>query len=267
MIERPVCLACGTQFPDGPPPISCPICEDARQFVRWEGQGWTTLEALAREHRVALSEEGGVLGIGMEPSFAIGQRALLVRTPDGCILWDCIPLVTPEVVGLIEAAGGLRGIAISHPHYYAAMGAWSDAFGGAPIFLHADDRDWVMRPHPAIVHWEGERRELLPGVTLVRCGGHFPGGTVLHWAGAPGGALLAGDILSVTQDRRHVAFMWSYPNYVPLGPAEVRRAAGAVADLPFERVYGAWRDRNVMADGRGAVARSAARHLAAIGAA
>jgi glyoxylase-like metal-dependent hydrolase (beta-lactamase superfamily II) len=263
--DAPVCLACATQFPDGPPPASCPICEDERQFVRWAGQGWTTMRAIGEGHRLALSEEGGLLGIGLEPGFAIGQRALLVRTPEGCVLWDCVPLVTPEIVGLIEAAGGLRAIAISHPHYYTAMGAWSAAFGGAPIYLHADDRAHVMRPDPAIVHWEGERCTLLPGVTLVRCGGHFAGGTVLHWAEGAG-SLLVGDILSVAQDRRHVAFMWSYPNYVPLGPAAVRQVAGAVEDLAYDRVYGAWTDRNIMADGKAAVARSAARHLAAISA-
>ncbi len=46
---------------------------------------------------------------------------------------------------------------------------------------------WVMRPDPCIKPWRGETFELLPGVTLVRGGGHFPGGSMLHWAaGAEG---------------------------------------------------------------------------------
>lgn len=263
-MARPICVACGTWFPDADrPPPSCPICEDPRQFVRWGGQAWTDPEALSAKHRLVASEEDGLLGIGLEPAFAIGQRALLLRTPQGCVLWDCVSLVTADVIAAIDAMGGLRAIAISHPHYYTAMGAWSDAFGGAPIYLHADDGEWVVDQHPAIVHWTGERRSILPGVTLVRCGGHFPGATVLHWAG-DGGSILAGDVLTVTQDRRHIAFMWSYPNYVPLGPAAARRAADAVSDLPFDRIFGPFKGRNILADAKAALQRSLERHVAAV---
>ena len=55
-----------------------------------------------------------------------------------------------------RALGGSAAIAISHPHYYASMVDWSRAFGGVPIYLHAADRPWVMRPDPAIVLWEGD---------------------------------------------------------------------------------------------------------------
>jgi hypothetical protein len=59
-----------------------------------------------------------------------------------------------------------------------------------------------MRPDKAIVSWEGETRTLAEGLTLIRCGGHFEGGTVLHWAGgAEGrGALLSGDIIQVVPE-------------------------------------------------------------------
>jgi hypothetical protein len=34
-----ICTACGAEYPPpGPPPPSCPICEDPRQFVPPEGQ-------------------------------------------------------------------------------------------------------------------------------------------------------------------------------------------------------------------------------------
>ncbi len=106
--------------------------------------------------------------------------------------------------------GGLAAIAISHPHYYTMMVEWSHAFG-APVRLHAADRAWVMRPDAAIEFWDGEQHELMAGVTLLRLGGHFAGGTVLHWAGGDGGrgALLSGDIVQVVADRRWVSFMRS----------------------------------------------------------
>ena len=118
---------------------------------------------------------------------------------------------------MVEAVGGVSAIAISHPHYYTAMVEWSRAFGGVPVHLHAADRQWVMRPDKAIAFWDGETLKLGEGLMLVRCGGHFEGGTVLHWqGGADGkGAILTGDIIQVVADRKHVSFMYSYPNYVP----------------------------------------------------
>jgi glyoxylase-like metal-dependent hydrolase (beta-lactamase superfamily II) len=146
------------------------------------------------------------------------------------------------------------------------MVEWARAFA-APVYLHAADRAWVMRPDPALDFWEGESRELGDGLTLLHCGGHFAGGTVLHWAaGAEGrGALLSGDILQVVQDRRYVSFMYSYPNLIPLPAATVRRIADAVAPYAFDRLYGAWWGRVVQEDAKAAVARSAARYIAALG--
>jgi hypothetical protein len=162
----------------------------------------------------------------------------------------------------------VSAIAISHPHYYSSMVEWSRAFGNAPIFLHADDRQWVMRPDPAIESWAGETKALRDGLTLIRCGGHFEGGTVLHWpAGAEGrGVLLSGDILQVCQDRRHVSFMYSYPNYIPLPAEAVCRVAAAVEPYAFDRIYGFMFDLVIKEDAKAAVSRSAGRYLRAIGA-
>ena len=126
---------------------------------------------------------------------------------------------------MVEALGGLAGIAISHPHYYTTMVEWSRAFGGVPIWLHEDEREWVMRPDPAVRFWRGETQALGDGLTLLRLGGHFQGAQVLHWAGGADGkgVVLAGDVLQVVQDRRFVSFMYSYPNYTPLPAATVRR--------------------------------------------
>ena len=146
------------------------------------GQTWTTLDELAGRHFNSFREhEPGLIGIGSQPAVAIGQRALLVCTPSGNVLWDCISLIDAATVTLIKGLGGLKGIAISHPHFYTTMVDWSRAFR-CPVHLHAFDRKWVMRPDQAIKFWDGDTLPLLPGVTLIRGGGHFPGGTMLHWA-------------------------------------------------------------------------------------
>jgi hypothetical protein len=261
------CLQCGAQFPESSvPPQRCPICEDERQFVRWHGQTWLTREELAATHRVVWRDDLGIAGIGIEPSFAIGQRALLLREADGCMMWDCIPLATEDAVSYVRSLGGLKAIAISHPHYYGALADWSSAFDNTPVYLHEADAEWITRPHPAILHWSGDSLALSDDMLLLRAGGHFPGGTMLHWrAGAEGrGALFTGDIATVAMDRRFVSFMRSYPNYIPLNAAAVTGIAAAVAPLQFDRIYGAWWGRNIANGARFAFDVSVARYLSAI---
>jgi hypothetical protein len=257
-----ICVTCGVQFAAADAaPAGCPICEDERQFVRWSGQEWTTLEDLRRDRQNEIRDDLGLTGIGTKPSFAIGQRALLVRSQGGNLLWDCITLIDDATVSAIRSLGGIRAIAISHPHYYSSMVEWSRAFD-APIYLHAADRRWVMRPAERIEFWDADSRSLWDGMTLLRAGGHFEGGTVLHWpAGADGrGALLSGDIVQVAQDRRWVSFMYSYPNYVPLSAAEVDRIVATVEPFAFDRIYGAWWDRDVESGAKQVVRRSAERY-------
>ncbi|MBX6375218.1 MAG: MBL fold metallo-hydrolase [Acetobacteraceae bacterium] len=262
-----VCVTCGTQFADSgeAPPASCPICEDPRQYVPPGGQAWTTLEALrARGHANTWRQVApDLLAIHSVPQVGIGQRALLLRTPQGNVLWDCITLLDEATVTLVRGLGGLAAIAISHPHYYSAMVEWSRAFG-CPVWLHAADRRHVMRPDAAALRfWEGETHALLPGVTLHRLGGHFAGGTVLHWENGRGGALLSGDIAQVAPDR-YVSFLWSYPNMIPLPAAEVARMGAVLAGLEFETVHGAFPGRDIPSGGKAAVARSVARYIAAL---
>jgi hypothetical protein len=264
-----ICTTCGVQFgmSEEPPP-ACPVCEDERQFVNWEGQQWTTLGELRHEYANTVRLEGqGITGIGTEPHFAIGQRALLVQTAVGNVLWDCISLIDSATVAAIQERGGLRAIAISHPHFYGAMVEWSRAFGHIPIYLHVDDRRWVMNPDAAIVYWSGDSHAISPGLTLVRCGGHFAGASVLHWAAGAGGrgALLTGDTIQVVQDRRWVSFMSSYANLIPLSAEAVRQIVAAVEPYAFQQIYGGWFGLNVASDAKAAVRRSAHRYLHAIG--
>jgi hypothetical protein len=260
-MERFICKACGTQFADADtPPDSCPICTDWRQYVpAATGQQWTTLAELAADHANTIRDQGELVGIGTTPSFAIGQRALLVPFGDGNLLWDCITLLDDATAAEVERRGGLAAIAISHPHYYSCMVEWAQRFD-CPIHLHAADAEWVMRSDPAIRFWEGERLELDHGLTLIRGGGHFDGGTILRCDGA----LLVGDIIQVIPDRTHVGFMWSYPNLVPLPDAEVQRIAAAVEPFAYDAIYGAWWDAIIPADGPEIVRRSADRYSRAL---
>lgn len=262
-----ICRTCGVEHADAAtPPERCVICEDERQYVGWGGQSWTTREELlAAGHRNELRElEPGLTGIGITPAFSIGQRALLVQTEAGNVLYDCVSLLDDEARAAIEARGGLAAITISHPHFYDAMVSWSHAFGGCPIYVPEVDRDFVTRPDPAIRYWDGEPLEVVPGVTLIRTGGHFPGSAVLHWAAGAEerGALMVGDSITVVPDRRYVSFMYSYPNLIPTSPETVRAIVAAVEPFAFDRIYGGWWDRNVMAGGKQAIQRSAERYVA-----
>lgn len=263
-----ICTTCGVgHAPSDTPPSHCPICEDERQYVNAKGQAWTTLADLQRTHRNEWRElEPGLIGIGASPQIAIGQRALFMPQPGGGVLWDCIPLITDEVVEMIKAAGGLRAIAISHPHFYSSMVDWSEAFGGVPIHIHRSNAPYVMRPAERIAYWDGEGLDLGQGISLIRCGGHFKGSAALHWAGgAEGrGVLMTGDTIMVVPDTRWVSFMYSYPNLIPLPAREVRRIAATVEPLPFERIYSAWWDRVLERDGKARLAASVERYVRAI---
>ncbi|WP_178132604.1 MBL fold metallo-hydrolase [Limnoglobus roseus] len=264
-----VCVTCGIQFAASEKePAACPICRDERQYVGHGGQTWTTLEDYRKTHKnVITEEEANLHSIHPQPKAGIGQRAFVVRTPDGNLLWDCIPPLDDATIAAVKKLGGLKAIAISHPHYYTTMVEWSRAFGGVPIHLHSLDKQWVMRPDDAVQFWDGETKDLFGGLKLVKCGGHFEGYQVLHWpAGAGGkGVLLSGDQPQVCQDTAWVSFMWSYPNYIPLGPAAVKHAVACLKPLAFDRIYGAFPNGLVKADAKAVVERSAARYLRMMG--
>jgi len=264
-----ICSTCGSQFSASEnPPHDCPICLDQRQYVGHNGQQWTTREQLQHNgsHNEFKEHEVGLTGIGTTPSFAIGQRALLVQTPHGNVLWDCISFLDDETIEKVQKLGGIQAIAISHPHYYSSMVDWAEAFN-APIYLQEADKQWVMRPSERITFWSGETHPLWEGVTLLRLGGHFAGGTVLyleHCKADNKGLLLTGDIISVVADRRWVSFMYSYPNLIPLPASKVNHIRAIVAAYNFERLYGAWFSTIVNSDAKNAVMRSADRYIHAL---
>ena len=262
-----LCSTCGTQYPpSSQPPRHCLICEDERQYIGFDGQQWTTLEALRQEHHNVFEPyETGLTAIRTLPPFGIGQRAFLVETPGGNVLWDCIALIDDATVQEIRRRGGLSAIAISHPHYYTTMVEWSRAFADIPVYLNAADRQHVVREDPCLRFWEGDTLTLHDGLTLIRCGGHFDGGTVLHWP--EGRVLLTGDIIQVVPDRRWVSFMYSYPNLIPLNAEKVRAIVAAVEPFEFDGIYGAFHPMHLRSDGKAVVRRSAERYVRAIGSA
>ncbi|MDA8393541.1 MAG: hypothetical protein M0Z87_12265 [Actinomycetota bacterium] len=240
-----ICEACANHFPPTPaPPATCPICSDERQWVPPSGQGWTTSEALlaAGHHCQVRTVEPGLTGVGVDPPVGIGQRALLVQTEEGNLLWDPPGLVDRSAVEAVAALGRLAFVTASHPHFYGATADWHDATG-ARVVVPEEDAGWLTRSDVPATSWGGAW-EILPGVTLVQCGGHFPGSAVVHWAaGAQGaGALLTGDTIMVTPGRDRLTFVWSAPNHLPLAEGAVRRIREAVSPYRFDRVYGGWWD-------------------------
>ena len=270
-----ICTACGMQYAESEkPPAQCAICEEERQYVPPRGQSWTTLDALAQSHTNTWREyDAGLLGIGSTPHFAIGQRALLLRTDKGNVLWDCIATLDAATVTAIKGLGGIQAIAISHPHFYTTMVEWAQRFD-CRIHLNAADKAWIMRPDPAISLWEGDTFKLWHGVTLIRCGGHFEGGTVLHWqekknGGANGrgqgkGIVCSGDTLTVATDRKWLSFMRSYPNFIPLSAREVGHIGRAMAPFSFDVLYGHYFDRVIAKDAKAVLEKSIARYVSAV---
>jgi glyoxylase-like metal-dependent hydrolase (beta-lactamase superfamily II) len=238
-----ICITCGTQYPDSvEPPAHCPICEDERQYVNPNGQAWTTLGELRQQHQNVIEEiEPGLHRIKSEPKVGIGQYAFLVRTGGGNVLWDCITLLDDATITAVNALGGIKAIAISHPHYHGTLVEWSKAFN-APVYIHAGNREWIMRPDPGVVFWEGMSIVLVEGVTVVHCGGHFEGATIGHWdKGADGrGVVLCADTIDVVADTRYMSFMYSYPNLIPLPASKVRAIVDRLQPYSFDRMYDAF---------------------------
>jgi glyoxylase-like metal-dependent hydrolase (beta-lactamase superfamily II) len=219
-------------------------------------------ELAAGGHRCEVREvEPGLLGIGVSPPVGIGQRALVVVTPEGNVLWDPPGFLDEQAVAEVRRAGGLRAVSASHPHFYGAMAEWGREFG-ADVLVPRADAAWVTLPSPAIRTWSGTL-PVVRGVTLVQCGGHFPGSAVVHWAGGAGGAgaLLTGDTIFVTPGEDRVSFIWSAPNRLPLPEASVRGVVAAVDRYPFDRIYGGWWEPAIRRDARRVLHDSAGRYI------
>jgi len=216
-------------------------CSNERESMTHKPQAWTTLAEMAGRYRNIFTPLGeGVTGICTSPAFGIGPEVFLINTSAGNVLWDCVAYLDQATVDYVQALGGISAIVISHPHMFGSVVEWSHTLGHVPVFIHQDNRQWMPRPDPVIHWWQGESLEINAAITVVRCGGHFPGSCVLHWKeGAEGkGALFTGDTILPVEDRRWVSFMYSYPNLIPISVRDVEKIVHAIAGLKFDRIYG-----------------------------
>jgi glyoxylase-like metal-dependent hydrolase (beta-lactamase superfamily II) len=236
-----ICSTCGVQYEASSlPPEHCPICEDDRQYVGAAGQAWTTLPVLNRQYKNVIELVApDVYAIYSTPNFAINQRAHLIITPGGNILWDCITNLDPSTIAIIKKLGGIRAIAVSHPHYFSTIMEWSQAFDNAPVYVNALDAEWLQRKGETLRLWENPVEELWEGLQLIRCGGHFPGASVLYWP-KDKGALFVGDTIQVAPNRKTVSFMYSYPNMIPLPQKAILKIAESVQPLTYDAMFGAF---------------------------
>ncbi|MBI9115936.1 hydrolase [Sanguibacter suaedae] len=258
------CATCAIEHPDTPsPPETCAICSDERQYVPVGGQRWITRDELeAQGMRIDVTQlETDLHGVTTRPRLGIGQRALLLRTTGGNLLFEPPGFIDAQGVETVRVLGGVSAIASSHPHLTGSSIQWSHAFGRVPVYVSRQDRAWTRRPDDVITYWS-DRIEILPGVTMVEVGGHFAGSSLVHWqAGAEGqGALLTGDTIAIGADRKSVNVMRSYVNNIPLPARAVRRIMDHAASLPFERLYGAFGELHQ--DAHTIVQRSLARYIA-----
>ena len=226
-MTRWTCARCAVEYPDShQPPDRCAICSDERECVEPPGQRWTTLAELERDgHHESLHE-----------------------------------VLDDDLIAAVAGAGGVAAIAASHPHMFGVQVEWSHRFGGAPVYVNRADQDWLQRDDPVVRRWDAEL-EALPGLTLNRIGGHFPGSAVLHAVGADGrGTMLCGDTFLVTPGQDWVTFMRRFPNLIPLSAAVVDGVAERVLSLDFDRLYDNFGGR-VGTGAAGRVRRSAERYI------
>ncbi|EME79468.1 uncharacterized protein MYCFIDRAFT_35041 [Pseudocercospora fijiensis CIRAD86] len=270
-----ICVACGTQFdiPASSPPKGCRICDDPRQFIPPTGQTWTNLSAMRHGktyHNVIQPEkfDPRMTSIFTSPKFAIGQRCILLETPGGNVLWDCITYLDQETVDFITSKGGLHAIVISHPHYYTTHLDWAKTFD-CPVVVSEEDVEWVNRGDP-----DGRRKmigtgrieeEILGGgsgrrdvVKAIKVGGHFPGSLCLLWEEK---LMVADTLVTTPSGLYHVdrppgtnsyVFMWSIPNMIPLPPDVIHEMWKRLKPYDFTSTHGAFagidvRDQNVKA--------------------
>ncbi|KAF2490674.1 hypothetical protein BU16DRAFT_469749 [Lophium mytilinum] len=256
-----ICTACGTQFEvtASSNKRECRVCDDPRQFVPPTGQTFTTLSKIREEgHQNTFVQDEvnpKLWKIFTEPQFAIGERAMLLQTSQGNVLWDLITLLNQETVDKINSLGGIAAIVISHPHYYTTYVDWALTFR-CPVYTGAADFPWLERTstlglilRPITAHLT----PILPGVTAVLCGGHFPGSLCLHWA-AYSSLFIADTVVTVPSasnpepGKRGVisyTFFWSIPNRIPLDAEAVAGIWEAVRGLEWDTTYGAFMEMDV----------------------
>ena len=259
--DRNICQTCGTRYAGNVPEI-CKICADDRQYVLQTGQKWLSYNEIANGRSIRFNHLlPNLYDLRITPAFAIAQKAHLICTPEGNLLWDCIPFIDEPTIAFIKSLGGLKGIAISHPHYYSLMAVWAEIFD-CPVYLHEADKQWVLDESPKIELWQGQKKALWDGMEIIHTAGHFPGSTVLHVPGInSNGSLFVGDSLYVANDRKFISMMYSYPNAIPLPKKDILQISDRVSPLKFDAMYGAFEWQNIEDGAKEMFTRSISRYL------
>lgn len=263
MNKKIICTTCGTQYrATDPTNAQCHICNDDRQYVPETGQRWTNLDELNDNHGVIIRQlNENLYELKSAPAFAIGQRALLVITPQGNILWDCIAVLNAPAIEFIKSKAGLKAIAFSHPHYYTTMNEWAEIFD-CPIYIHEKDEQWIFNKGKQVSLWQGQEKELWQGMKLINVGGHFPGSSILHVPFlSKGGTILCGDTFYVSPGKQHAAVMYSYPNRIPVKPGEIIRIKKLMGTVEFDTLFGFYDYQNIRGNAKQLIESSLERYL------
>ncbi|NDL55650.1 MBL fold metallo-hydrolase [Phytoactinopolyspora sp. XMNu-373] len=255
------CEICGVEYDSASLPYVCPICADERQYLAEDRrQHWVDPADYTGRIEVFLAEPGlWSVRVGGGPG--IDQQAKVIVTEAGNVMVEVPASMTNDAVEAVRALGPLRAIIASHPHMYGLQSLWSRALGDAVVYVSSLDREWLGLTPASVAFWDGEI-ELVPGVVASQPGGHFPGSSVVHWAGEDGaGVLLTGDTVAVNPDGESLAFMRSYPNRIPLSSSVVLRIADHLERYEFDRIYGNF-GRAITHDASARLRSSAQRHAA-----
>ncbi|KAK3336688.1 hypothetical protein B0T19DRAFT_471726 [Cercophora scortea] len=246
-----ICTACGTQFPntDRNALKTCFICDDPRQYVPPSGQSFTTLAALQTSHKNDFhtthsspdNKAPALISITTSPKFAIGQRAILIPTPAGNILWDCLTLLDDATIARIRELGGLEGIVISHPHYCSTHVAWAAVFD-CPVYLAAEDKAWLAQLSERQVFLDAvETMVLLSGPRLL-----IADTLMTTPAGLSNWAINAlNEPRSRPPGTNSFSFMWSIPNMIPLPADEIVRMWSILKNYDFTSTHGAFMGQDI----------------------
>uniref|UniRef100_V5E621 Metallo-beta-lactamase domain-containing protein n=2 Tax=Kalmanozyma brasiliensis (strain GHG001) TaxID=1365824 RepID=V5E621_KALBG len=172
----------------------------------------------------------------------------------------------------LSPSGKVAAIFISHPHFFGSSLTWAKMLD-CSVFISKLDRQWFQRgsgnaqsPDVAarqkhVVEVEQDVLSLphLPSFSLVRCGGHFPGSSCLHWdrdsdvrpnEDAKGAAVFCSDTFMVMPDRKRFTFAYSFPNNIPLPPRDVEQIWIQMRNFDWSDTFGGWSGRNILSDSR-----------------
>lgn len=286
-----ICETCGAQSDvQNPKELQqrdeCFICLDPRQAVPESGQKWTKISNwLTNSSRLQCNlvpqdnfDPGlfRVMAKDYTNMVGIGQTPWLILTEKGIVIWDCSAYFTVDLFNSIKQLSSLYqvpivAIAISHPHFYTTSLTWAKALQ-TKLYISNLDKRWYQRDHDSkhINFFKSSQIEIIPGITMIRCGGHFDGSCVLHWdrkiAKCPKGlgtgkketgVIFCSDTFAPASDRKQITFMWSYPNFIPLPPKDIVQIWKSVQQFEFDDILGAWPGKYIYGDARQKVLKSA----------